>query len=160
MATRDGWRPLIPILALNVAPLIIVAGTANDSVQQLTSVMAFPMLALALGAQLMPWRRFVPATMVVVVVAGLIWGSAHPYGLPAPMREQVHRLTIPEGEFRVDATTKSYVESLQALARTNGIGPHTPIIDLTGGGPGSAMALGGYAPASQSPWSSGASARG
>lgn len=146
-----GWRRWWPVAALLVLPFAIAFGTANLLIQQTSASLYAPLFAAAIAADIM-FKRRIAAMIQAAAVAGtlllLLWSFHVPYGLPASIRAQVEPLRIlPGGDvLYVDRTTYRYVSGMRDIARRHGLAPDTAIIDLSGGGPGTALILNGKAP--------------
>jgi len=91
----------------------------------------------------------------LLTVGVLVGAIADPYRLQAPLWEQTERVEIGTSlsSLLVDRPTAHYLQAMQKATATYGFQAGTPIIDLTGGSPGTVFALGGEAPGI--PWLSG-----
>lgn len=148
-------RELTPVFALLAIPFAVAVGSANALLFQLGASVFALMLAAVVAARLLfspPAARLI-ATALTVAFAGLmLLGAFRPYGMPQSMFAQTEPIDLPFSRDRlyVDAPTKAYVDGLKATAARLRLPPGTPIVDLSGSGPGNAMFLRGRAPAF--PW--------
>jgi hypothetical protein len=147
-AVRDrDWRPLTHRL-LSVAALsfVVAAGTFNDLLEQLTVTLFFTLFALLALLSYAGGQAGIAAGFVLAL-GSLLWGTYRPYGLPAHLLAQDRKLDSgPAAGVRVDQETLAHVVRLRRIGQENGVRADTPVVDLTGGGPGTALALGGKAP--------------
>lgn len=152
---RPPLRALAPVLALIAVPFAVAVGSANPLLFQIGgSAFAFALAAIIASRILFspPVARAI-ATALTVSAAGLmLLGAFRPYGMPRSMFRQTEPVDLPFTRDRlyVDAPTKAYVEGLRAAAVRLRLRPGTPIVDLSGSGPGNVMFLRGRAPAF--PW--------
>jgi hypothetical protein len=149
--TRSELRALGPALLLLLLPFAIAFGTFNDLVKQTGASIFSILLASAVVARVL----FEPAEgrAVQVGLSGaafclVAYSSFVPYGLPTSIVGQGQPLALPfsKDQLSVDATTKRYVDGLRSVATREGLTADTPIIDLSGRGPGTALLLGGRMP--------------
>lgn len=143
---------LIKVIAiLLILPFAIAFGTANSLVHQSVLSLFAPLLAAVIvAASLMPVSkgRIVQVTLALLVPLLLLWSAQRPYGLQASIWKQAQAVTLPfNGEvLKVDEGSALYIESLKSLARRTALSRSTPIVDLSAGGPGTALLLNGGAP--------------
>lgn len=140
----------VPI-ALAFAPFAVAVGTLNDTLGQLNMYVGPALLAVCIVARLTmgprpgAWLQTMVAGLVVVIV---ISAALKPHEYPSSIFRQTEPLRIPLAEepILVDPITKRYASDLQRIGRLNGLRPDSPIVNLTAGGPGTAVLLGGKAP--------------
>jgi len=136
---------LWPVALLLIAPFAVALGTFNNQWFQLNFSMAFPLLALfaLAAADAVRWRRVAAyAFAVVSPVLVMLLAAFFPYSLPASIFEQKIPIEAPlaQGTIRVDEETAAFVQAAHGQAQG------ALLIDLSGTGPGVAVALGGQAP--------------
>lgn len=136
--------------ALLVLPFLLSFGSTNPIYYQ-TSLYLWPwMLLIGLAASV----RFpghggrVTAAMGALLLALIGWASWKPYGLAAPLWEQRHPVALPysSGSVAMDPASGAAAQALRAAGRGLGISEATPVVDLSAGGPGTALFLGGRPP--------------
>lgn len=143
---------LIKVIAiLLILPFAIAFGTANSLVHQSVLSLFAPLLAAVIAAgSLKPVSkgRIVQVTLALLVPLLLLWSAHRPYGLQTSIWKQDHAVTLPfNGEvLNVDKRSALYIELLKSLARRTALSRSTPIVDLSAGGPGTALLLNGGAP--------------
>ncbi len=143
-------RSLAPLAALALAPFVIVLGTANNSVTQLLACL-FPIIfggcivgrGLGRRASLAVENGLAAFTVLLVW-----WGALRPYGYPASVFRQTELvdLGVSNDRLKVDPLTLGYIRNLRHIAAADALRPGTPIVDLSGGGPGTGLFLGARAP--------------
>ena len=136
---------LWPIALLLVAPFAVALGTFNNQWAQLNFSMAFPLLALfaLASADNVRWRSVVGYAFAIVgPVLVMLLAAFFPYSLPASIFEQQIPIEPPlaRGTIRVDEETAAFLQAAHGLAQG------ALLIDLSGTGPGIAVALGARAP--------------
>lgn len=141
---RPGARLPVVVLLLG-APFAVALGTFNNQWSQLNFSMAFPFLALFALASADParWRRRLAQALCVIGPPGIVLLAAfYPYSLPASVFEQQIPVEQPltHGRILVDPETADFVGAARGLARG------ALLVDLSGTGPGVAVALGARAP--------------
>lgn len=143
---RPRWRADgLAIALLLAAPAAVALGTFNNQWFQLNFSMAFPFLALfaLAAADAMRWRRGVAQALAVAGPVGVMLLAAFdPYSLPASIFDQQVPISSPltKGQVLVDPETATFVRAAHGLAQGD------LLVDLSGTGPGVAVALGGRAP--------------
>jgi hypothetical protein len=146
-----GVRDILPVLALLLMPAAIAFGAAGNLVEQ-TLLSAFGvLLASAVAAHVFSSGRAALTLQwggVLVLIALLGWSALVPYGLPAPVWRQHERMSLPSSAdpIYVDGTTSEYVRGVQQIAAEHEFVPGTPVMDLSGGGPGTVLVMRGVAP--------------
>ena len=141
----------IPVIITASMPFAISFGTANGLVAQTAYSVFFTLIALCIAANLL-FRGLVPMIVRLACLAYtsclLFWSFQIPYGLPAPFWQQNESIHLsPQGDvLYVDHLTARYVSDLRSIAADNRLTPDVPIIDLSGGGPGTALFLNANAP--------------
>lgn len=145
------FHQLLPVLVLVMMPFAIAFGTANSLLLQTGMSLFAILLALVVAARLLLNRRaarVIEIAATVFVPAMLFWSSWHPYGLPRSLYAQQQSIELPftSSTLRVDSETHRYVTGLLELAHAQALDDRTPIIDLSGGGPGTALILNDRAP--------------
>ncbi len=143
------------VFVLLVTPFAIAIGSANPLLFQIGASSYTLLFAAVLAARILfgeGTERRVATGLSVAVVALMLFGSLKPYGMPQPM----YRQTVPvdlgftPDRLYVDAPTREYIDGMRTAAARVQLPPGTPIVDLSGSGPGNTMFLGGRAPAF--PW--------
>lgn len=148
-------RELAPVFVLLAIPFAVAVGSANALLFQLGASVFALMLAAVVAARLLfspPAARLIATTLTVAFAGLMLLGAFRPYGMPQSMFAQTEPIDLPFSRDRlyVDAPTKAYVDGPKATAARLRLPPGTPIVDLSGTGPGNAMFLRGRAPAF--PW--------
>jgi len=144
LRNQPGMR-LWPAALLLTAPFAVALGTFNNQWAQLNFSMAFPLLALfgLTAADTVRWRRAAAwALAIVCPVLVMLLAAFFPYSLPASIFEQRIPIEAPlaRGTIRVDEETAAFLQAAHGQAQG------ALLIDLSGTGPGVAVALGGRAP--------------
>lgn len=139
------------IVLFLILPFAIAFGTANSLVHQSVLSLFAPLLAAVIAAaSLMPATkgRIVQVALALLVPLLLLWSTQRPYGLQDSIWTQDHAVILPfNGEvLKVDEGSALYIASLKSLARRTALSRSTPIVDLSAGGPGTALLLNGGAP--------------
>ncbi|WP_340318159.1 hypothetical protein [Rhizorhabdus argentea] len=140
---------LLPTTLLLLAPPAVALGTFNNQWFQLNLSIAFPLLALfALAfADAVRWRRAAAlALSILSPMLIMLLAACFPYSLPTSIFEQQIPIKPPLalGIIRVDAETAAFLQG------TRGLAGGALLIDLSGTGPGVAVALGARPP--MLPW--------
>ncbi|MCD2323289.1 hypothetical protein LQ953_04575 [Sphingomonas sp. IC-56] len=141
----------VPILLLTVVPYLVAFGTANDLLRQ-AGMSLFPVLiAAVLCVRLcfpQTMARLAELAWIALCLVLLAWSAYRPYNQPSPVFAATEMLDAPftRSRLRVDAATAAYARDLQQLARKEGIGASTPVLDLSGVAPGTVALLGARAP--------------
>lgn len=138
-------RNLSVIAMVLIAPVAVGIGTFNNQWFQLNFSMAFAFIALFSLAALDPrrLRRSIAQLFAILgPIAVMLLAAWAPYSLPAPIFEQHVAIAPPlaSGTILVDDETADFINTARGLAR-GGL-----LIDLSGAGPGVAVALEGRAP--------------
>ena len=142
---------VVPIAACLLLPFAVAFGTANNLVDQ-TSLTLMPVLLAGVVVSRLLFTGDVASWVergLLALTAVVLLSSAYaPYGLDRPIWEQRNPLTLPftRDHLYVDARTRAYADCLRAIGKAHGIDRLTPVIDLSGGGPGTALMLGGLPP--------------
>lgn len=148
-------RALGPVFVLLSIPFAVAVGSANPLLFQLGASLFALLLAGVVAARVLfpaPTARLI-ATGLTLAFAGLmLLGAMRPYGMTASIFRQTEPIDLRFSNDRlyVDTPTRLYVDGLRETAARLRLPPGTPIVDLSGSGPGNAMFLGARAPAF--PW--------
>lgn len=130
-------RALAPLLLLIALPFAEIAGT-NVPISERLATHALPLFAalgvLSLDLRERVGREWTHAALVVVLLAATsaLFVRHHllkPYGLPSEIRQQRHAVTGLPG-VRVDAATRTFLESVAAGMREAGFRPGDPVLAL------------------------------
>lgn len=140
-----------PVFLLLILPFLIGFGTVNNLVQQTGASSFAILLASALAARLLFSKRhslMIQLGLSVGACGLILYSPFAPYHLPKSIWRETEPISLPFSRDRlmVDPLTKSYVDGLQRIASEAALTPDTPVIDLSGGGPGTVLFLGGRAP--------------
>ncbi|HYG27095.1 MAG TPA: hypothetical protein VD906_09320, partial [Caulobacteraceae bacterium] len=146
---------LTPILLLLALPFAIAFGTVNNIVRQTGLSLFAVFLASLFAARLLSLPRtaaIFQAALSASVILLVALGALAPYGLAEPIHRQRSQVEAPFTGDRlfVDQATGRYIAELQRVSKAAGISPQTPVVDLSGPGPGTVLFLGGRPPAF--PW--------
>lgn len=149
------WRAVGLLLFLTALPFAVAFGTANPLVRQTSISMFGALFASAVAAQMFlgnGWRRALHCGLAGLALAAVIGAVLKPYRIPQPPLFQSEPLAIPgfRGTLLVDPETKRFASEMRAVGRRAGLRPDIPVLDLSGGGPGTALFLGGRPPGN--PW--------
>lgn len=127
---------LLPLWLLCALPFVAMAGTNVALTLRLPTHVAplFLFLAvLAPGLRASGLRGFSGASLAALfAVSGLVFQSHHlerPYGLPSPLRQQIHPVEGLPG-LRVDAATRSFLEGVRRAAERGGYRPGDAVVAL------------------------------
>lgn len=151
-------RGLAAAAILALAPISYSFGTNNPVVLHMTTAGVFWIGAAVLVAMLLSANLTLSALRVISLSVGtatlgfLIGVMASPGPIGNPIWQQVVPITLgPQNAvLRVDAPTAEYLAAMRRAAVANGFVSDTPIIDLSGVGPGLIFLLNGRA--SGVPW--------
>jgi hypothetical protein len=93
------------------------------------------------------WTRTSAVLCCVATAAMLAGMSVNPGRMGLPLWQQTEPVAIgpDRASLLLDRGTAEYFRALQESAATNGFAPGTPVVDLSGEGPGAAFAIGGEA---------------
>jgi hypothetical protein len=100
-----------------------------------------------------PSRVIVLSSISLIVTIGIvITGLGNPYRQPSVLWSYNSQASIrvDDPPLTVSPFTATYLQNLHSLANDIKLQPNSPIIDLSGGSPGTMYALGGYTP--KTPW--------
>lgn len=139
----------LPLILL-LLPFALSFGTTNPIYMQ-TSLYVWPWVLLAALAAWIKRPAIAPQveTAIAVGVLGLLaWASWLPYGLSTSIWKQTVAVRVPfsTDTIRMDIESARYVKQLRQEGVRGRITRGTPVIDLSNGGPGTAMFLGGRPP--------------
>lgn len=150
---HGAWRQLTCIAILGIAPLIYSVGTNNTVALHISGAAIFWSAAAILAAEMMIpkyGRQVVAGTALLfacLTLAMLFGVIISPLPGASPLWAQSQRLSLRNHMVvKVDARTLTYFSAFQAAAARKGLSEGTPIIDLTGQGPGMVLVLRGTAP--------------
>jgi hypothetical protein len=89
-----------------------------------------------------------PVGAALLALGALAWGAIKPYGLEGHILAQSRPISLPFTPDRlyVAEETAVYARKLRNVARIEDLENDTQIVDLSAGGPGSALLLNGQAP--------------
>ena len=140
-----------PVAVLCLLPFALAFGSAISIMPQTGMSLFAPFTASFVVAKLFaPPRggRVVQAILFVAVPSIILWSSFVPHNLAAPLYRQSVAIRVPwsADTIRVDPLSAQYITALRGVAAREGLTPDTPVVDLSGGGPGTVLALGGRAP--------------
>jgi hypothetical protein len=157
---RRSSEPLDPrgvglMLALLALPFAVAFGTANPLVRQISISMFGAMFASAVAALILfrkTTAQLTQCALAIIALAAVVGAAVYPYRLPRDLSRQSEPLTIPmfQGRLLVDDVTKRYAVYLKSVGQRGALAPDVPVLDLSGGGPGTALYLGGRPPGN--PW--------
>lgn len=135
-AASARWQTLLPLWLLVALPFVAMSGTNVALTLRLPTHVAPLFLFLAVltpGLRASGLRWFTGAALATLfAVSGLVFYSHHlerPYGLPSPLRQQIHPVEGLPG-LRVDAATQSFLEGVRRAARRGGYEPGDAVIAL------------------------------
>lgn len=146
------WSALAPLFALIALPLVEIAGT-NVPISERLATHALPLFA-ALGLLSLDLRErahyvrlHAVLALVLLALTSVLFAQHHliaPYGLPQDITQQREPVEGLPG-LRVDAATKSFLESVGAAMRAGGFERGDPVLALDFM-PGLVFYLGGTSP--------------
>lgn len=155
-----GAKPVNPrglglLLILLLLPFAIAFGTANPLVRQIGISLFGALLALAVAGPMLfatLTARAIQCGVALGSLALVVGAVIFPYRIPQSPPRQTQALKLPHfaGALRVDKGTARYAAYVGAIGRRAGLRADTPVLDLSGGGPGTALFLGGLPPGN--PW--------
>lgn len=154
-----GLRPPTDTLRRNISialtflllPYVYAFGTNNNYWEMGHSASVFWLLsgvvvALPALTRLAPWHLILPAALAGQLVTALVLHpSLHqPYRQPQPLRLNSIpvEIGVTNSQLVLSEGYAAYVSTAMATASAAGLGPNTPMIDLTGQSPGLVHALG------------------
>lgn len=154
LLAKESRRTVLMALLLCALPAAYSFGTDVTLLRHMSTAPVFWIAASFLLANLAHPDR---SRAIVGVCSGLCSAAtlgmmvgvmAAPLALARPMWEQTNLVVVGPNQERllVDGPTANYIRSLQTVAITYNMKPNTPIIDLSGIGPGSVYAINGVAP--------------
>lgn len=146
------WAVVSFVLLLIALPWLASLGTGNNFLFQTGIYSSFYGFAiLATAAEFFGPKAQVTTTLIVVVqtIATVYQAAMEPYRLNSPITSQTEPIAIIglEGEqIRVDSESAIFLRKLQAISSQAGFSAGSPLINLTGLGPGIGLAIGGIPP--------------
>ena len=156
LQTSDLALPLL----LFAMPAAYVFGTNTGYWQAANKVLLFPVIGVIALFRFLPagqlWCMLPPfvMSMLLLVVIPITYSQHIPYRQIAPLRAQKTPIKIGGGNLMLHEAVVGYINGIRWQAQQGGFIPGTPIIDLTGHGPGQLYVLG--AEAVGAPWILGA----
>lgn len=145
-------RPaLFLAIALALLPMAVAVGSFNDLISQILLSIPPALLSICILARLnrgSALGKLVEPACVLLAVSLLLWGAFNPYGYARSISDQTipMRFALVEGAVLVDQPTSRYAAELRAIVEGAGFENGSPVIDLSGGGPGTVALLDGKAP--------------
>lgn len=152
MPKRPPLRPVLLAVLLFVSAMAFSFGSSNGLFRQSSMAAVFFFMSLLVAAVSLEtgvrqrWLSSTAILLTLMLSAKLIWDMPNgPYRLPEPLDAQTHEIWLGDGNTRlyVDEATAAHVLALRDMAEQHGWMSGTPLIDLTGGTPVAALALGG-----------------
>lgn len=144
-------------LILLLLPLIMTLGTGNSYQKHMILFSGF--FFLAIYALLKSNLFFKNAPSIIFLLIGFFVGifsiyqsMLHPYRMPESVFTKTYRTTFftDNNHLNLNLKAHQYITALQKIALNNGWQKGNLLIDLTGGTPGAALALGAFPPGK--PW--------
>lgn len=134
------------ITVLMLLPFALAFGSANPFVRQISISLFGPFLGTAIAARLLFDKTLASVLQVGLALTSVVlvvFSTFMPYRLTAPIINQTNPINVPfyTSRIYVDDSTKEYVDTLRMVAKREGLAPGTPVLDLSGGGPGTALFL-------------------
>lgn len=142
---------ILPFVALLILPFATATGTANHLINQIGASI-YPFLFVLVVAGWFYWNvgvaRAIEVATALFMVSVLLCSIFRPYGLAGSVLDQTEpvRLNFTRDTLLMTPEAKAYADALARLAADGGLAPSTPVIDLSSGGPGTAVLLGGRTP--------------
>jgi hypothetical protein len=135
---------------LLLLPFALSVGTTNPIYWQTAAYLWPWLLAIVLICWTDERLAKVRPELALGLAVGLLllWGSYRPYGLASPIWTQRVAVAIPftNGSVGMEPKAAGYAERLRAIGHAARVDRNTPVIDLSSGGPGTTLFLGGRSP--------------